>query len=329
MGFKAFITSALGPFFGLTLPEAIRTGFLTAGGGEFAFVVFTLGQDLEVLPEELSRILVGVVVMSMALTPALGALGDFIADKVEALQPKQEGVIDVGEAPADTDLEGTPAIMEPIVICGYGDVGKVLYMYLTSEKVRKSAGGEGRVIVVEILPEQYQRAKDDGVKDVFLGDFTDEELFKSINVVNPRVIAITTGQQGYSLAAAKKLKPVFPDAPILTQARSEDFAMEMIGAGARVVRTQKYVSTRLGTELTNVLGFARNEMSAYRKSLLNDLSCIADSEEGKECIIQYDDDDDDDNDANDTTNAQKEKDKEAMEKEVAKEIDQIMSSAKK
>jgi len=62
IAFKAAIITFLGPKFGLSLQESIRTGFLLSGGGEFAFVVFTLADRLQVLPHQLAKILVGVVV---------------------------------------------------------------------------------------------------------------------------------------------------------------------------------------------------------------------------------------------------------------------------
>ena len=47
IGAKLGILFAAGAFaFGLTRAEAIRIAVLLAGGGEFAFVVFKLAQDL-------------------------------------------------------------------------------------------------------------------------------------------------------------------------------------------------------------------------------------------------------------------------------------------
>jgi Kef-type K+ transport system membrane component KefB len=90
IAFKAIITTALGPFFGLTKAESVRTGLLLSGGGEFAFVVLTLGDKLNVIPNQLAKILVGVVVLSMALTPTLSKLGDQIAEIVEEYERKDE-----------------------------------------------------------------------------------------------------------------------------------------------------------------------------------------------------------------------------------------------
>ena len=43
-------------------PEAIRTAFLLSQGGEFAFVLLSLAKELRILPDELNRLLIIVVV---------------------------------------------------------------------------------------------------------------------------------------------------------------------------------------------------------------------------------------------------------------------------
>lgn len=112
---KTMIITVVGPRVGLSLKESIRIGFLLSQGGEFAFVVFSLanrqvihimqltffmqflfflcllmrfhGIRLGVLPLELNKLLIIVVVLSMALTPLLNELGrqaaDFVAEKFE------------------------------------------------------------------------------------------------------------------------------------------------------------------------------------------------------------------------------------------------------
>lgn len=70
--------------------ESIRTGFMLAQGGEFAFVLLSLAKELKVLPDELNRLLIIVVVLSMALTPLLAEIGEGMAAKAHELD--NEGV---------------------------------------------------------------------------------------------------------------------------------------------------------------------------------------------------------------------------------------------
>ena len=54
---------------------------MLAQGGEFAFVLLSLASELKVLPEELNKLLIIVVVISMALTPGLASVGRYLADR--------------------------------------------------------------------------------------------------------------------------------------------------------------------------------------------------------------------------------------------------------
>ena len=50
---------------------------------EFAFVVFKLAKDLGVLPDELGKLLTASVIISMSLTPLLGEVAGWVADRIE------------------------------------------------------------------------------------------------------------------------------------------------------------------------------------------------------------------------------------------------------
>eukprot|EP00981_Chlorochromonas_danica_P011252 scaffold3827_cov191-Ochromonas_danica.AAC.2 len=129
LSFKTIITTCLGPFFGLSKGDSIRTGLLLAGGGEFAFVVLTLADRLQVLPSQLAKVLVGVVVLSMALTPALGKLGDWLAEKVESLE-KSTAVPGASLPAASSILSLHDEVPNPVVICGFGEVGREVALCL-------------------------------------------------------------------------------------------------------------------------------------------------------------------------------------------------------
>lgn len=62
-------------------PPRCRT---RAQGGEFAFVLLALANRLEILPEALNKLLIIVVVLSMALTPLLTEVGKRAGELVAA-----------------------------------------------------------------------------------------------------------------------------------------------------------------------------------------------------------------------------------------------------
>jgi len=68
---------------GLSKGDSARVGLLLAGGGEFAFVVFNLAAENGIIPETLGSLLTASVIISMALTPALGELADYVGTQLD------------------------------------------------------------------------------------------------------------------------------------------------------------------------------------------------------------------------------------------------------
>lgn len=73
---KFTITSIAARGIGLSEAESVKVGLTLSQGGEFAFVLLALAQELKILPEDLNALLICVVVLSMALTPVLADWGD-------------------------------------------------------------------------------------------------------------------------------------------------------------------------------------------------------------------------------------------------------------
>lgn len=72
---------------------------MLAQGGEFAFVLLSLAAELKVLPEELNKLLIIVVVISMALTPGLASIGKYLADKAAEADDKSGESASAGALP--------------------------------------------------------------------------------------------------------------------------------------------------------------------------------------------------------------------------------------
>lgn len=108
--------AAIGPIFGLSRVASARAGFLLAPGGEFAFVAFGEAVSKGIVSASLSNQLFLVVALSMALTPYLAAVGQWLGSRYEQTDTKAlvpaEGEVD--------DLHGH------VIIAGFGRVGQVL-----------------------------------------------------------------------------------------------------------------------------------------------------------------------------------------------------------
>eukprot|EP00956_Cyclotella_meneghiniana_P021792 scaffold40218_cov66-Cyclotella_meneghiniana.AAC.3 len=89
---KFSVIYAGGGALGLSKGDSARIGLLLAGGGEFAFVVFNLASDNGIIPTTLGKILTASVIMSMALTPVLGEVAEYVGGKLDVQEA--EGLVD-------------------------------------------------------------------------------------------------------------------------------------------------------------------------------------------------------------------------------------------
>lgn len=111
LGAKLGLIFALGAYaFGLTRAEAIRIALLLAGGGEFAFVVFKLADNLGLIETKLSNLLTASVIISMSLTPLLGELAEYVGEVVERIDAGQEGNVQADALFDSIDADGNGSI---------------------------------------------------------------------------------------------------------------------------------------------------------------------------------------------------------------------------
>lgn len=80
---KFSVIFSAGGALGISRADAARVGLLLAGGGEFAFVVFNLASDNGIIPDSLGSLLTASVIISMALTPLLGEVAEYVGDKLD------------------------------------------------------------------------------------------------------------------------------------------------------------------------------------------------------------------------------------------------------
>jgi Kef-type K+ transport system membrane component KefB/voltage-gated potassium channel Kch len=247
---KTTIVTAAGPLVGLSRAESVRTGLLVGQGGEFAFVVFSLANQLGVLPLELNKLLIIVVVASMALTPALaeaGAIAYNIVDKWE----RGEGA-DVatalpggGEGAAGGDGEGESKGGE-LVVCGFGPQGQTVANLLRARQERPGTprgeeGGEGGVdaacgyVAFDLDPRRVQGARRRGY-NVLYGDASRPAVLAAAGIKRPSAVAVAYARPERSLAAVTSLRAAYGAAlPILARARDPAHGAELRAAGATVV----------------------------------------------------------------------------------------------
>ncbi|MBI1394019.1 MAG: potassium transporter TrkA [Alphaproteobacteria bacterium] len=193
---KCGIIVGLARLLGAPLPDALKTGAVLSQGGEFAFVVFSLGVDAALFGSRDATILSAIVTLSMALTPfAMIAATSFARDT---------------EGGGDSDaLEGPPGATGHVIIAGFGRMGQII------SQVLQPAGVE--VTAIDRNPSHIQNAERFGFK-IYYGDASRLDVLLTAGAEDARAIILTMDDPDAVNEAVEALRARLPNAVILAVA---------------------------------------------------------------------------------------------------------------
>ncbi len=247
---KTALITLLARAFHFDWPRALELGLLLAQGGEFAFVVLSRGATHGVIAPTLLDMLVTVIAASMALTPALAALG-------RHLVARWSGPATDIHKPGDEVHDLT----DHVVIAGFGRVGQTVASILRQRGIP--------FVAVDRSPALVAHVRQLGIDMVYFGDSRRVEVLKSVGSSRARALVVTLDDHGASQILAR-LRPEMPHLRIIVRARDRKHArrLETEGASAVVPETLEG-SLQLAGQVLHSLGTPREEifdlLESYRK----------------------------------------------------------------
>ncbi|GAV65108.1 Na_H_Exchanger domain-containing protein/TrkA_N domain-containing protein [Cephalotus follicularis] len=274
---KALIITAIGPRVGLTLKESVRIGFLLSQGGEFGFVVFSLANRLGVLPLELNKLLIIVVVLSMALTPLLNEVGRRAADFID-------DNFDTGDKTAETVNFDAK---EPVIILGFGQMGQVLANFLATPL----ASGEtvGWPYVAFDLNLSVVKASRKLGFQILYGDGSRPAVLQSAGISSPKAVMVMYKGKEMTLEAVQRLRLAFPSIPIYARAQDLKHLLDLKKAGATdAILENAETSLQLGSKLLKGFGVMSDDVTFLRQLVRDSMELQAQEELSKTDDREYD-----------------------------------------
>jgi len=190
-------------------PEARLLALALAQGGEFAFVLFDAAQSFRVLGEVQADKLTLVVALSMAVSPLLLMLGDFLAR------------VDVAKQ-APRAFDEIPGEASEVVIAGFGRVGQIVGRLLLARGARFTA--------LDVDAEQVDAVRKFGLK-VFYGDAGNLDVLHSAQLGEAKVFVLAIDDVKASLRTAELVRKHFPDVQIVARARNRFHANRLMDLG--------------------------------------------------------------------------------------------------
>ncbi|PKA50887.1 K(+) efflux antiporter 3, chloroplastic [Apostasia shenzhenica] len=249
---KTLIITTIGPRVGLTLQESVRIGFLLSQGGEFGFVVFSLANRLGVLPLELNKLLIIIVVLSMALTPLLNEIGRKAAEVIDEKLQVKETVMET------MNFE----VSEPVVILGFGQMGQVLANFLS---MPLASGLDGAnmgwpYMVFDLNPGVVKAARRSGFP-ILYGDGSRPAVLQSAGITSPKAVMVLYTGKSRTIEAVQRIRLAFPAVPIYARAQDLTHLLDLKKSGATdVILENTESSLQLGSKLLRGLGVMSDDV---------------------------------------------------------------------
>lgn len=250
---KTLIITAIGPRVGLSLQESVRIGLLLSQGGEFGFVVFSLANRLGVLPLELNKLLIIVVVLSMALTPWLNELGRKAAQVIDEKLDVKEKVSEMAIFDAT----------EPVVILGYGQMGQVLANFLSTPLASGSDGEKvgWPYVAFDLNPAVVKAARKSGFP-ILYGDGSRPAVLQSAGISSPKAVMVMYTGKTRTVEAVQRIRLAFPAVPIYARAQDLPHLLDLKKAGVTdAIIENAETSLQLGSKLLRGLGVMSDDVS--------------------------------------------------------------------
>lgn len=215
---KGVLLFILGKLQGLNTRAAKNLALSISQGGEFAFVVFASAVSIGLLETSLSDILIVAVTLSMAITPLLLKMDDYLS----SLQTRPEREFDT------LDEEHNQ-----VIIAGFGRFGQITGRLLSAKKIPFTA--------LEINPDQVDFVRKFG-NQVFYGDASRLDLLRSAHADKASIFVLAIDDVEASVKTAGIVKHYFPNLTIYARARNRQHAYQLMELGVTLLRRETFAS---------------------------------------------------------------------------------------
>ena len=244
---KSFIIFMLCRFFRFHLAASIQAGLLLSQGGEFAFILFGLAAEKSVLSNDLAQTLMMITTVTMAFTPLLAVLGDWISKLIT----KKKISLNPQELTLDTkDLD------QHVIVVGFGRVGRMVAKVLVAEHVN--------YIASDIQPKIVKDGRDEGFP-VYLGDLTKLNTLQSMAISRARMIIIAINNEVTIKKIISLVAKNFPHIIIIVRLPDLNNVEIYKELGAHYLIPETYeVGLQLGAVALSNNGFSNHAISLLK-----------------------------------------------------------------
>ncbi|MCP4074029.1 MAG: hypothetical protein GY742_20230 [Hyphomicrobiales bacterium] len=249
---KSIITVGLCFVVGMSTSNSIRVGLALSQGGEFGFVLFGAALVLNLIPENVAQILMAVIALSMAVTPAMFYAGKQISVLLERRTNPQQEIF-------DAEIEELDNF---VLIAGFGRVGQ------TVAKVLSDAGLS--YVALDLDHARVTECRSRGMS-VYYGDANQVQVLEAAGAARAKSAVITLDHHESASRTVVSLRGNYSELPIYVRARDKKHMqyLENIGATA-VVSEAAESSLQLGSIVLTSLDVSTDEIAGIIQEYRDD-----------------------------------------------------------
>lgn len=243
---KTGLIAVLARWFGNGWARSLRLGLLLSQAGEFGFVLFAQAEASRLILPEAASLFTAVVTLSMATTPFLMRLTDWMERREEA----------GGEG-----MEGPEKAADPTaIVVGYGRFGQTVAQMLHAKRIP--------VTLIDKTPRMIERADEFGTK-VYYGDGLRLDLLRTAGAERAKIIAFCNDNKnrGLSKPALEAVLEAFPQAAVLVRAFDRVHLLELDGLDLAFAQREMFESAVvMGRAALDAAGISAREIERVEKA---------------------------------------------------------------
>ncbi|HXG80744.1 MAG TPA: monovalent cation:proton antiporter-2 (CPA2) family protein [Sphingomicrobium sp.] len=237
---KLLIIAGLARGFGNSWPRSIRLGLLLSQAGEFGFVLFAQAADARLILPEAASLFGAVVTLSMAATPFLMRLTDWLERREQASTDGLDGP------------EKSPETS--VIVVGYGRFGQTVAQMLMAKRIG--------VTLIDTEAEMIEVAGSFGTK-VYYGDGMRIDLLRLAGADTAKAILFCQDNRdgGLTREALSRVLEAFPQAAVLVRAFDRVHLMKFDGLDVAYAQREMFESAvKMGRAALEAVGIEPGEI---------------------------------------------------------------------
>jgi CPA2 family monovalent cation:H+ antiporter-2 len=239
---KGLVLFLVGRVFKMRFDQNLMFTVGLAQVGEFAFVLLSFMDQLQILGEEQIDLLMGVTALSMTLTPLI------ILFNEKTILPRV-GTKESNDRPMDSMEEDNP-----VILVGFGHFGSTVGRFLRANGVEAT--------ILDNDSDRVDTLRKMGFK-VYYGDASRLDLLESAGAAKAKIMIVAIDSPEINLHLVENVQKHFPHLELFVRAKSRVDAYELIDMNVSdIYRETLDTSVKMGVDVLTRLG--HRHYSTYR-----------------------------------------------------------------